>query len=261
MIDQDFDDVESFCLFVGYTRSGHSIVGTILDAHPEAAIAHEQPLFGPRRVATTGKLQHATREDLFRMLVHDTEVRTDRGRRGYRRGAANPLPLVPGGSHGSVTTLRMIGTKRGQEAPTAWRMNPAIFDELGALVGVPLRLLHVYRNPWDNVASMARATSPDRAIPKYFGRARAIAGIKATGIPVYDLALEDLIARPQEEIASLLEFCGLAADDGFLDACASILDAEPHASRLEHEWTERERKSMVRRIESIPWLDRYPRVP
>lgn len=255
-----FDDVESFCLFVGYTRSGHSIVGTILDAHQEAAIAHELPLFSPRRVSTTGNVQHATRDSLFTKVVKDTEVRVQWGRRGYRRGHDNPLPLVPGGSNGRVTRLRMLGTKRGQEAPIAWRMNPAVFDELSTLVGVPLRLVHVYRNPWDNVASIGRQ-SPDGAILKYFGRVRAIAGIKATGMQMHDLALEDLIARPQEEITSLLQFCGLDADETYLEACASILDREPHASRYEREWTKRDMKSVARRMEGVPWLDRYPRHP
>ena len=127
------------------------------------------------------------------------------------------MPLVPGGSHGTFTTLRMIGTKRGQEGPVAFGMNPAILDELRDFVGVPLRLVHIYRNPWDNVASMMRQHH-DRAIVRYFSRVRAIAEIKATGIPVHDLALEDLIARPQEEIASLLHFCDLEAGAGFLDA-------------------------------------------
>lgn len=256
-----FEAVESFCLFVGYTRSGHSIVGTMLDAHPEAAIAHEQPLFSRSfRSPTTGTIQHRSREGLFAKLVEDTQHRVRLGRRGSRRTADNPLPLIPGGSHGTVTTLRVIGTKRGQEAPVAWGLNPAIFEELRAFVGVPLRLVHVYRNPWDNVASMMRQ-SPDRAIVRYFSRVRAIAEIKATGVPVHDLALEDLIARPHEEIGALLGFCDLAADDDFLDACASILDSEPHASRREHEWTERELKAVALRMEGIPWLDRYPRVP
>lgn len=253
--------MESFCLFVGYTRSGHSLVGTFLDAHPEAAIAHEQPLFSTSfRAPTTGEVQHATRDDLFAKLVWDTQHRVRLGQRGSRRTADNPMPLVPGGSHGSVTTLRLIGTKRGQETPVAWGINPAILDELRAFVEVPLRLLHVYRNPWDNVASMSRQHH-DRAIVRYFSRVRAIAEIKATGIPVHDVALEDLIARPQEEIASLLQFCDLEAGEGFLDACASLLDPEPHASRREREWTERDVKSVARRMDGIPWLDRYPRAP
>ena len=37
----DFARVQRFCLFVGYPRSGHSLVGALLNAHRHAVIAHE----------------------------------------------------------------------------------------------------------------------------------------------------------------------------------------------------------------------------
>ena len=36
-----FRHVETYCMFLGYPRSGHSIIGALLDAHPSAIIAHE----------------------------------------------------------------------------------------------------------------------------------------------------------------------------------------------------------------------------
>ena len=36
-----YDDVETFVMFIGYPRSSHSLVGSILDAHPEIIIPHE----------------------------------------------------------------------------------------------------------------------------------------------------------------------------------------------------------------------------
>ena len=36
-----YNGVESFVLFVGYPRSGHSLVGAILDSHPEIIISNE----------------------------------------------------------------------------------------------------------------------------------------------------------------------------------------------------------------------------
>ena len=35
------DEVERVCLFIGHPRSGHSLVGAMLDAHPDLCIAHE----------------------------------------------------------------------------------------------------------------------------------------------------------------------------------------------------------------------------
>ena len=36
-----YDGVETFVLFIGYPRSSHSLVGALLDAHPEIIIPHE----------------------------------------------------------------------------------------------------------------------------------------------------------------------------------------------------------------------------
>ena len=38
---QEFAAVERFLLFVGYPRSGHSIVGALLNAHRDAVVSHE----------------------------------------------------------------------------------------------------------------------------------------------------------------------------------------------------------------------------
>ena len=39
-----YDGVDTFVLFIGYPRSSHSLVGAILDAHPEIIIPHEYDL-------------------------------------------------------------------------------------------------------------------------------------------------------------------------------------------------------------------------
>jgi hypothetical protein len=36
-----FDDVGTYCMFIGCPRSGHTLIGAILDAHPNVVIAHE----------------------------------------------------------------------------------------------------------------------------------------------------------------------------------------------------------------------------
>jgi len=36
-----FDKVRTYVMFVGYPRSGHSLIGSLLDAHPNVVIAHE----------------------------------------------------------------------------------------------------------------------------------------------------------------------------------------------------------------------------
>ena len=41
-----YDGVETFVLFIGYPRSRHSLIGAVLDAHPEIIIPHEYNVLG-----------------------------------------------------------------------------------------------------------------------------------------------------------------------------------------------------------------------
>ena len=38
---KNFDDIKTYCLFIGHARSGHSFFGAMLDAHPNMVIADE----------------------------------------------------------------------------------------------------------------------------------------------------------------------------------------------------------------------------
>ena len=44
--------VEKFAFFIGFTRSGHSIVGSFMDAHPNMIIAYQYKFF--RQLSKTG---------------------------------------------------------------------------------------------------------------------------------------------------------------------------------------------------------------
>jgi len=36
-----FEAIKTYCMFIGYPRSGHSFVGALLDAHPKNINAHQ----------------------------------------------------------------------------------------------------------------------------------------------------------------------------------------------------------------------------
>jgi hypothetical protein len=36
-----FENVGTYFMFIGYPRSGHSLIGSLLDAHPNIVCAHE----------------------------------------------------------------------------------------------------------------------------------------------------------------------------------------------------------------------------
>jgi hypothetical protein len=74
-----FDSVESYAMFIGYPRSGHSLIGALLDAHPNAAIAHELDVL---KYVKEGY----SREQIDPLLLENSRRYTESGREwnGYR---------------------------------------------------------------------------------------------------------------------------------------------------------------------------------
>merc|ERR1719327_1470504 len=93
---------ETFLLFFGYPRSGHSMVASLLDAHPEAAIANEFD-------AVKAYLNGETRAVLFQKLVAISTAYKIVGR--CQAGYHFVVPGVTAQPFGKDKPLRVIGDK------------------------------------------------------------------------------------------------------------------------------------------------------
>ena len=95
-----FAAVEKYCFFIGYPRSGHSLVGSLLNAHPEILIAHELDALGYVE-------HHFGRAQLYALLLERDQVFASMGRKwmGYDY-------VVPNQFQGRWSRLRVIGDKR-----------------------------------------------------------------------------------------------------------------------------------------------------
>jgi hypothetical protein len=242
------DGVRTLCLFIGYPRSGHSLVGSLLDAHPQMAIAHElDALLYLRR-------GFQPREILYLML----EVSRFHGEIGRRWGPYHYE--VPGQWQGRHTTLQVIGDKKGGMTTLRIARNPLLLKQVMTRFGKRKRFVHVLRNPFDNIAAMVqKGQSLKAAIAEYFRLLqtnRAI--IKRVGADaVATLHHEDLIADPKAELGRLCSFLGVAAEPDYLDACAGIVFAAPHQPRHKIPWPADAVRLIERRIAAKPMLDRY----
>jgi hypothetical protein len=101
MMKADFNAAKTFCFFVGYPRSGHSLIGSLLDAHPRLVIAHE--------LAFTRYLKWGfSRRQILKLIARNTEVESGQGRTstGYDYG-------VPGQWQGRWEQMECIGDKSG----------------------------------------------------------------------------------------------------------------------------------------------------
>ena len=136
--------VEAFCIFIGYPRSGHSLLGSLLDAHPEMVIAHELD------VLTFVAAGWPRRALYSRILNHDATF-TESGRQWFGYDYR-----VPGQWQGRVSKLRVIGDKKGGKTTERLGARPDLLERLRRTVEVPVRLVHVVRSPYDNITTMAR---------------------------------------------------------------------------------------------------------
>jgi len=245
-----FSGVESFCMFIGYPRSGHSLVGALLDAHPEAVIAHELG-------ALTLFDQGMGRRDVYRRILQNAQE--------FAASGASPRPgyelMVPGGSQGRFSRLRVIGDKLGGESTRLLARDPDLLRRLERKFRVPVRAIHVVRNPYDNIATLHR-WRPNKGIkklaPRHFALLKANAKLRRRlGDRVMDVRHEELVAAPRERLTELCRFVGLEPSPEYLEACAQIVFASPHQSRHEVVWPPKLRTKVDNRIASYDFLAGY----
>jgi hypothetical protein len=245
-----FDDLQAFVLFVGYPRSGHSLVGSLLDAHPDVAIAHELHVL---RYLKYG----FSREQIFAMLLENAAAMAESGRvvTGYSYE-------IPGQWQGRTRSLRVIGDKRGGTTIRKLRARPWLLPRLERRIGLPLRFVHVLRNPFDNVATIflrGESRTLDESIEHYFRMVEAIAWLKER-LPagsVLDVRHEDIVADPVGQLVRLCGFLAVEPEAGWLSACGAAVWKETHRSRDDLAWTPAQREEIEKRMARHPFLAGY----
>ena len=244
-----FSSLEAFCMFIGNPRSGSTLLGSLLDAHEEVVIAQDLNIL---RFVRSG----FSRGQIFSIAVRGSRAFTSAGRRwaGYSY-------MVPGGAQGTFTTLRVVGDKRANGTLRMLRRYPHLLDRARARLRLPLRLLHVVRNPFDNIATIARRREVplERAMEQYFRDCDTVVSVRSGLAPgeLIDVRHEDVVSRPQQTLAAVCAFLGVEASDAYLERATSIVFAEPRLTRTTVEWSDRLRREVEEQIERHAFLRGY----
>ena len=152
--------VEKFVFFTGYPRSGHSIVGSYMDAHPNIVLSFGFYLFRhllkePSHLLNIDiLLQNKTvffniiYERSYQYYLESSEINN----KGYTLDVPG---LWSGRFHGK---LKVIGDKSASPTSDGFRLvSSSIFKSqycrLHEKLGVPLMGIHVVRNPFDMIAT------------------------------------------------------------------------------------------------------------
>lgn len=255
-----FAEVKTFVLFVGYPRSGHSLIGSLLDAHPNVVISNQLNAlyFFQKRYF---------RHQIYHLILRNA---TELGQAGRKNSGYDYA--VPNQWQGRFKNLRVMGDKRG--GGTARMLHENDPEEL--LTNVPqiakaqLKIIHVIRNPFDNISTMVRRGLKTTEagfteelfqdkVDNYFFRAQAIEALRSSRkYDICDIYLENFIAQPKKELQVLCDFLQVEATEAYLDDCASIIWPKPHHSRHKADFWSEERTARVEaRMKSIDFLQDF----
>jgi hypothetical protein len=240
--------VTDFVLIVGNARSGSSLLGAVLDAHPAAVVANETD-------GSVNLWRDLSGPEILR-LIYETATRNaaaGRPSEGYRYQIGPPPQ--------SKTAIRLVGDKTWNPALLMLHGNPAFLASLEARLGIPVRLVHAIRNPFDTIATMQRrsgASLEDRT-RWYFMHCDAAAALRER-LPAarfLDSHHADLLAEPAGELRRLGEFLGLPACDDHCAAVTKLLYDRPRRTAASVPWTAGQIAGVSRRMAEFDFLHRY----
>ena len=243
------ESVERVVCFVGWPRSGHTLVGATLDAHRDMVVAHELDILHHVQAGVS-------RSELYAMAILRSTEFTQLGHQWMGRDYT-----VPGGSQGATDRPRVIGDKKGGATARRLAKDPELLSRLESLVGVPVHVVTVVRDPIDAINSDlahrvagGKRADRDAATERFFTNADAVSKLAEHHTPDRHsfVSYEDFVADPRREIAALCASLGVGTDDAYLDSCAGVVRPQVEPPSEPDEWS----KAIRDRASSYPFLRR-----
>lgn len=253
---KSYDDIGIYCMFIGYPRSGHTLIGASLDAHPNVVLGHEMD-------ALKFVIKGESRDKIYSRLLAMSKTFITIGGQwmdyNYR---------IEGMYQGRADEIKVIGDKKGGGSTNKIHRDKGILDTLKGLVGPErIRMVHVTRNPFDIITTRARGGNLvlDEVGEKqllasaedFFREADTVKWIKSQGYRVIDVSHEDYIADSKKELRKLCEALDLSASEDYLEACSKIVFAKPKKSREGANWPESLKQEIQARIDTYDFLQGY----
>jgi len=255
-----FIKIHAFILFVGYPRSGHSLIAALLDAHPNVVVSMEWDVLSHVRM---GFKKH----QVFYSIINDSKkfaIKEGNIWSGYSYKVREMW-------QGRFSEIKAIGDKFGGMTSLLIKDNPELLGKLGAVIGKSIKFIHVVRNPYDTITTMTKRYLEKKEhlkdiqsldllpfIKAYFDRADTVLKLKGSGnYEIFDMYHEDFIKAPQESLKELLYFIGVEPFDDYCEKCSEIVYQDVHQSRFEANWDKEIITFVEKRIQDYEFLRRY----
>jgi len=272
--------VKTFVFFIGHCRSGHSIVGSILDSHPHIVISHESKLF--QRLL---KRSEPDKSYIFNTIWNSSYLSATTGIRTAKSNGKGYTLAVNDLYQGTYESyIDVIGEKKAELTTEMFLYSPArlqnIINKLQIALGLPMKVFLVIRNPFDNIATAALfKTFKDSQIGKvkrqnitikvnssilneeidtYFRYLQAVK--EANEMFKFDLMVihgKDFVANPRTTIAEMCKFLEIQCSDDYLDITSKKVFNGESKTRYKIKWEDYQISRVQSYIDNYSSLKRY----
>ena len=253
--------VKKFVVFVGYPRSGHSILGSLLDSHPNMVVSDEYFLFRKYLIQPE---KHQNRDFLFNAIYKNSVCSYYFGQRTLEAVSKGYTLRVDDSWQGRYNgSILVIGDKSGGMTTQLYELFPddlvQMYETLKSTVEVPLYTIHAIRNPYDNIATMVLSEKGvnvnkldidpqqpyknesllDRKIADYILLVQAASELleKVVKTNLIEVHNTDLISNPRQTFSRICETLQIPCSKHYLDGIARKVFLEPSRSRNLIAWT------------------------
>ncbi len=233
-----------FLSFMGYPRSGHTLVAAILNANPNVMCSNQLNIFACDEINIDDIKSYSLRPETWK----DT----------------TQIPHVP------KKEITVVGDKTGHRTVEILRENPQRLGMMKNLVQVPMKWIHVVRNPYDNLATWAslnfnnkkdkKGTTErielDLCIQKYRRLNETIAKIRRSE-DVLTVNHEFVITRMHGTLEEMANFLEIDFDPVWRDNVRNTVWNKPRVTRGRISWSIPQKKAIANMIDQYEWLNGY----
>ena len=149
------DGVKTFVFFMGYSRSGSSIISSLMDAHPHMVVAYQYKVINSLKSGNQLLTNKAyLYEELYKRSRNDS---TEGWRSEHNVDKGYTLHIGTGWQGKYDKYVSVIGDKTADKTVNLFAHSPSLFSEaytkLQETVGVPVKAIFVVRNPYDIIST------------------------------------------------------------------------------------------------------------